>query len=289
MTSSSQNNDIDLVINNLFNFFDFPPNMSINMLFENKIPDDLSDSELDEIFVDIVQDKDFISYVNSLKIDSIIYILQLLDTTDTETLYGKFALTIASVLSGQNALKICKYHVFTNIYLMIMIIIRALRQKIFITNFSKMNHPYKFYKFMLTNNDMKNIIKILEQIEKYQLEVYEKHNKKNLKIVPTLKYDIVSLYISQFTYSTNRVKLQKRITMLIQKLTEIYNDYKYYFDKENAKHSSKITEEQFQHFVIKKYGNIDSKISSYYSKSSSLGNRRHDVVHNIKKIYKIYI
>ena len=281
-TYSSSIDKIDLEITRLYEYLELESTI-------DSVDDNESENNVTEALKNVVKNREFVEHVNGLDVNVIIAVLGYFNEHSLKSFTSKFTFTIASVLSGKNAEKICKLATFNNDYLIIMVIIRALRKKTFITNIDKISHhPYKMYHFMQSKYVIDKVVLFLEKIYKSEIVLFKKHEDKSKKLLQHKKLpeEIIN-YISNFTYGESRQKLQTRIKMLFDKLKAIQKQHLEYYNMERLILHLKGNKdnEWFNTFLANKYGHLKSSSRTMPSAiSSSLGNRRDIVARNVKTV-----
>lgn len=289
-SSKSSSDKIEPIINKiLHDFFHIPKDISINRS-ESKALQKLKQSNplvfenFDENLQKSVKNKKFIDFINSLDknvIIDILYYFGNLHGSNANDLESKFILTISSVLSGKNAISICETEIFVYNHLLIMIILRALRKKSFITNIRKMKNPNHFYEFMKVHFYMKKVLYFLEKMYNSDVLLSDIHLKKDKKILKSVLpvRDVVER-ISMYVHGgPSRKELQQRIKLLIDNLKDTLVKHETYYTLSDLVCDGKLKEEELPNYVKKIYNETNKSFKS--SHSISLGNRRDLVVKNV--------
>lgn len=282
--SSSSHDETKPIINKLLHdFFDVPQDITVNASDElDRLP--ILSNHFDEKLKKSIKNKEFVDYVNSFEknvlIDILLYFGHLHGDT-ANNLNSKFILTIASVLSGKNAVSICESEIFVFNHLLIMIILRALRKKSFITNITKMKNPSHFYEFMREPFYIHKVLDFLEKIYNSDIVLSELHLKKDQKILEKfLPIPDVQERISMYVYGgPSRKELQKRIKMLINNLRYTLEKHETYYILSELVDRRKLKKTELENYIKKKYMETNKSFES--SQSISLGNRRDLVVKNV--------
>lgn len=302
-SSSSYQDETELLIKKILSDF-FGISQSENVIVDGDymmhfIEDHPKIANFDEKLNKCVQNKQFVDFINSLETDTIINILTYfghLHGNIADNYTTKFVLTIASVLSGKNAVNILhKPFEFVYNQLFVMIILRALRKKSFITNIKKMKLPSKhFYSFMKSWFFTNKLLYFLKKIHKSEVALLESALEKTKKKVDSVISILdVQKNIAEYVYGNNtksRMKLQIRIKLLIDNLEYIIDKHETYMVLYDFYYKNKLNDQDMKNFEWSKYyrkdssafiEDIDADISLESNKSKQLGNRRNIVVEHV--------